>query len=281
IMLDNDLINLQALGLDVTGTVGKFRVTIPVNSTFDGAQVDLTGVVAGLSSLNIYEAAAFIPVTVTPEDVSVPFGSDTTLTASIRLPDATFNWYDAPTGGNLLHTGPTFNTPVLVQDQVYYVEAATPDGLTSYVRTAVEVNVTVGPGSPDLSCGTAVTQSGQAFGLCLLCAIADSSLAVDDNPQTASRLHVPVGLLGAGVMQRLAFGQESSAGDSLRIVVGSTTGLLDLSLLSNVTIRPRNNGVENTADVRALNSGLLNLQLLNGGSRVVISYVPSQVFAEA
>src|SRR5690606_38522015 len=89
IMLDNDLINLQALGLDVTGTVGKFRVTIPVNSAFDGAQVDLTGVVAGLSSLNIYEAAAFIPVTVTPEDVSVPFGSDTTLTASIRLPDAT------------------------------------------------------------------------------------------------------------------------------------------------------------------------------------------------
>lgn len=280
VLLDNDLVNLQALGLDVTGNVGKFRVTLPVNSTFDGAQVELTGLVSGLSSLNIYEAAAFIPVTVTPEDVSVPFGNDTTLTASIRLPDATFKWYDAPTGGNLLHTGATFNTPVLVQDQTYYVEASTPDGLTSYVRTAVDVNVTVGPGSPDLSCGRAITQTNSAFGVCVLCGVNTPELAVDDNPQTASRLHVPLSLLVGGAYQRLAFGQESSVGDSVRIVVGSTTGLLNLSLLGNVTIRPRNNGAENTADVRALNNGLLHLQLLDGGTRQVISYVPSAVFDE-
>lgn len=279
-MLDNSLANLQVLGLDVTGNVGKFRVTIPVNSTFDGARVDLTGLVSGLSSLNIYEAAAFIPVTVTPDDASVPFGNDTTLTASIRLPGATFNWYDAPTGGNLLHTGPEFTTPILVQDQTYYVEAATPDGLTSYIRTAVNVNVTVGPGSPDLSCGRGITQTNNTFGLCLLCAISDAGLAVDDNPQTASRLNVPVGLLGAGAYQRLAFGQESSVGDSLRIVVGSTTGLLNLTLLGNVTIRPRNNGVENAADVVALNNGLLHAQLLDGGTRQVLSYVPSGVFDE-
>jgi gliding motility-associated-like protein len=281
ITLDNDLVNLQALGLDPTGSVGKFRVTIPVNSGFDGAQVDLTGLVSGLTNLNIYEAAAFIPVTVTPPaPVVVPFGSDTTLTASIRLPGATFSWYDTPTGGTPLATGATFNTPVLIGDRTFYVEASTPDGLTSYIRTAVPVSVRVGPGSPDLSCGRGITQTNGTVGLlCLLCAVNTPELAVDDNPQTSSRLHVPVGLLG-GVQQTLTFGHESSVGDSLRIVVGSTTGLLNLALLGNVTIRPRNNGVENAADVRPVNSGLLSLQLLDGGARQVISFVPSQVFDE-
>ncbi|WP_074241798.1 Ig-like domain-containing protein [Chitinophaga niabensis] len=281
ITLDNDLINLQALGLDPTGSVGKFRVTIPVNSGFDGAQVDLTGLVSGLTNLNIYEAAAFIPVTVTPPPpVVVPFGNDTTLTASIRLPGATFSWYDTPTGGTPLATGATFNTPVLIGDRTFYVEASTPDGLKSYIRTAVPVTVRVGPGSPDLSCGRGITQTNGTVGLlCLLCAVNTPELAVDDNPQTSSRLHVPVGLLG-GVQQTLTFGHESSVGDSLRIVVGSTTGLLNLALLGNVTIRPRNNGVENAADVRPVNSGLLSLQLLDGGARQVISFVPSQVFDE-
>ncbi|MBO9153098.1 gliding motility-associated C-terminal domain-containing protein [Chitinophaga sp. GCM10012297] len=280
IMLDNDLINLQALGLDVTGNVSKFRVTVPVNAGFDGAQVDLTGLVSALGSLNIYEAAAFIPVTVMPPSATVPFGHDTTFIASIRLPDATFSWYDTPTGGTPLFTGTAFNTPVLIADKTYYVEAATPDGLKSYIRTAVPVTVTVGPASPDLSCGRGVTQSGSTFGLCLLCSIQDSTMAVDDNAQTSSSIHVPVGLLGAGAYQRFQFGNPSAPGDSLRIVVGSTTGLLNLQLLGNVTIRPRNNGVENAADVRPLNNGLLTLQLLDGGSRQVISFAPSAIFDE-
>lgn len=281
VTLDNGLVNMQALGLDPTGSVGKFRVTIPVNSGFDAAQVDLTGLVSGLTNLNIYEAAAFIPVTVTPPaPVVVPFGNDTTLTASIRLPDATFSWYDVPTGGTPLATGATFNTPILIGDRTFYVEASTPDGLKSYIRTSVPVSVLVGPGSPDLSCGRGITQTNGTVGLlCLLCSVNTPELAVDDNPQTSSRLHVPVGLLG-GVQQTLTFGHESSPGDSLRIVIGSTTGVLNLALLGNVSIRPRNNGVENAADVTPVNSGLYTVQLLDSGARQVISFAPSQVFDE-
>jgi gliding motility-associated-like protein len=279
-MLDNSLVDLQLLGLDVTGNVGKFRVTIPVNNTFDGAQVDLTGTVAALSSLNIYEAAAFIPVSVTPANPTVPFGSDTTLTAAIRLPGATFNWYTTPTGGTPVATGPAFNTPVLVQGTTYYVEASTPDGLTSYIRTAVPVAVSVGPNSPDLNCGAGASQTNAVLGVCLLCTVNGPGLAVDQNPQTATNLHMPVGALGATVYQRIAFANESAPGDSLRVVVGSTTGLLNLSLLGNVTLRPRNNGVENTADARALNNGLLSLQLLDGGTRASITYAPAAVFDE-
>ncbi|RPE13394.1 gliding motility-associated C-terminal domain-containing protein [Chitinophaga lutea] len=278
--LDNALVDLQLLGLDPTGTVGKFRVVVPVNSTFDGVRVDLNGTVSALSSLNIYEAAAFIPVTVTPSNPTVPFGSDTTLTASIRLPNATFNWYTTPTGGTPIATGATFNTPVLVQGTTFYVEAATPDGLTSYIRTAVPVAVSVGPNSPNLDCGAGTTQTNAITGVCALCAVNNPALAVDQNPQTASNLHLPVALLGGTVWQRIAFANESAPGDSLRVVVGSTTGLLNLSLLGNVTLRPRNNGVENTADVRALNNGLLNLQLLDGGARASITYAPAAVFDE-
>ncbi|WP_454488629.1 Ig-like domain-containing protein [Chitinophaga lutea] len=281
ISLDNDLLNVQALGLDIGGNVQKFRVTVPATATFDGARVDLTGTVAALSSLNIYEAAAHVPVTVTPNPATAAFGSTTTLNAAIRFPDATFTWYDAPTGGNVVGTGATLTTPVLVQDRTFYVEAATPsDGKISFVRTAVPVDVTVGPSSPDLACGAGVSQTNATLGVCLLCAVTNPELAVDQNPQTASNLHVPVGLINGSAYQRIAFGQESTVGDSLRIVIGSTTGLLNLSLLGNVTIRPRNNGVENAADVRPVNSGLLSLQLLDGGARASITFAPAAVFDE-
>lgn len=37
----------------------------------------------------------------------------------------TLNWYDAPTGGNLVHTGSSFTTPSLTTSTSYYVEDAT------------------------------------------------------------------------------------------------------------------------------------------------------------
>ncbi len=279
ITLDADLVNLQALGLDVTGNVSKFKVVLPATSGFDGVRVDLNGLVTALGNLNIYEAAAFVPVTVVPPSAIVPFGGDTTFNASIRFPGTTFTWYETPTGGVPVATGATFNTPVLLKDKTYYVQAATPDGLTSFIRTSVPITVTVGPASPDLSCGrgTLSTATG-TLGLCLLCGVDDAALAVDDNPQTSSSLHLPVGLLGGSVYQRISFPQSSTPGDSLRVVIGSTTGLLDLNLLAGTSVRPRMGATENAADVRTLNSGLLNLQLLNGGTQSVVSFVPSQVF---
>ncbi|WP_341838663.1 gliding motility-associated C-terminal domain-containing protein [Chitinophaga pollutisoli] len=279
ITLDADLVNLQALGLDVTGAVSKFKVVIPATAGFDGVRIDLNGLVTALGSLNVYEAAAFVPVTVVPPAATVPFGNDTTFNASIRFPGATFSWYETPTGGVPVATTATFNTPTLLKDKTYYVQAATPDGLTSFIRTSVPITVTVGPGSPDLSCGRGtVSTSTGTLGLCLLCGVDDAGLAVDDNPETASSLHLPVGLLGGSVYQRISFAQPSTIGDSIRVVVGSTTGLLDLNLLAGTSVRPRMGTTENAADVRLLNSGLLNVQLLNGGTRSVVSFVPSAAY---
>lgn len=50
------------------------------------------------------------------------------------------NWYDAPTGGNLLATGTSFNTPFLTNTTSYYVEAVN-NSCTSTTRTQVVATI--------------------------------------------------------------------------------------------------------------------------------------------
>jgi parallel beta-helix repeat protein len=57
-------------------------------------------------------------------NVTIPYGTTATLTAVGGNPvDTTFKWYDVPFGGNALHTGNPFITPVLYDTTVYWVEA--------------------------------------------------------------------------------------------------------------------------------------------------------------
>jgi len=74
-------------------------------------------------------------------------GSVATLTAT--LPGGTFQWYDAPTGGNLLFTGDNFVTPALTTTTTYYVQA-TLSGCTS-ARAAVKVTVNPVVAAPTVS----------------------------------------------------------------------------------------------------------------------------------
>jgi gliding motility-associated-like protein len=83
---------------------------------------------------------------------------------------ATFNWYDAVTGGNLLQTASNFTTPTLSANTTYFVESF--NGCTSG-RTAVLVTVNTPPAQPIVSgstiCSgqnttpTAATVSGVTF----------------------------------------------------------------------------------------------------------------------
>lgn len=61
------------------------------------------------------------------------------VTLSGTTTDGTLLWYDAETGGNLVHTGLNFDTPILVTTTSYYVEA-TANGCTS---ARVEVVATI------------------------------------------------------------------------------------------------------------------------------------------
>lgn len=54
----------------------------------------------------------------------------------------TLNWYDAPTGGNLVHTGSTFTTPFLSSTTTYYVES----DVTNPVQHVGPLDNTMGAG---------------------------------------------------------------------------------------------------------------------------------------
>jgi len=273
--LDASLIKLQLLGLD--DDIYKFRIAFPATRAFDGTQVDLVSLVGLSDGLYVYEAAAMMPVQVTrinPPTDTIDAGQTASFEAGIpRIPDAVFSWYETPTGGAPVFTGGSFTTPPLLESKTYYVEAFSPvDGLHSLIRTAVPIVVRP---LNNLDCGAATTQTPGTGGLaCALCQVVDAPLAVDDDPATASTLQVPIGLLG-GIYQDLGFPSLSGAEDSLRIGLSATTGLLDASLLSTLTITLYNG---NTEVKQFDNPSLLNLRLLADSTYAELVLAPGVAF---
>jgi large repetitive protein len=97
------------------------------------------------------------PVTVTVDPAlpppaaqtdSICYNSSTTLTAG-TTPSDTYNWYDAPTNGNLLATGNTYTTPVLTNSTAYYVQAI--NGSCTSSRTQINVIVKTQLSAPTAS----------------------------------------------------------------------------------------------------------------------------------
>ncbi len=105
--------------------------------------------VSGLVSTTRATGTVTLLVTNTPPDVAVTpptrnivSGQSTTFTASSKVPNAIFKWYDVPTGGTPMFTGATFTTPTLTQGATYYAEATDPvSGLTSLVRASGTVTI--------------------------------------------------------------------------------------------------------------------------------------------
>jgi gliding motility-associated-like protein len=277
IALNSSLLKLQLLNSD---TVSKFRVAIPVTKTFDGAEIDLSSLVGADNALYVYEAAAMTPVTIAPSPANINAGETATLTASLpSLPGAVFNWYTTPTGGSPVHTGSSFTTLTLFQNQTYYVEAVSPtDGLISIERTGVTVNVTTAATNGPLSCSGATTQSAGTGGLaCLFCSTDNGALAVDANPATASTIHLGVGALGYA-FQDMVFPVKGKAGDSVRLGIGTTTGLLDLNVLGSITVGLGNGARPADGDMQAVNSSLLDVRLLAGVQQNGYAFVATKDF---
>ncbi|MEO7529882.1 MAG: hypothetical protein ABIS69_00680, partial [Sediminibacterium sp.] len=91
-----------------------------------------------------------IPAVPTVAGASICAGTSTGLTAT--APGGTYQWYDAPSAGNLLITSATYTTPVLTANTSYYVDA-TISGCTSN-RAMVTVSVNPIPASPTASGST-------------------------------------------------------------------------------------------------------------------------------
>lgn len=64
-----------------------------------------------------------------------------TVTLQAVASAGTINWYDAPTGGNLLGTGTSYTTTSIASTTTYYVDANTSSSCTSLTRTAITATV--------------------------------------------------------------------------------------------------------------------------------------------
>jgi gliding motility-associated-like protein len=88
-------------------------------------------------------------VTITND--SLPTCAATPVTFTINNPGAgiTYNWYDAPTGGNLVTTGTSFTTATTITlPSSYYVEGVSPTSCESAVRKKVTAYAVAGLAAP-------------------------------------------------------------------------------------------------------------------------------------
>lgn len=228
-----------------------------------------------------------VPVSVNPmialpqvqaSATTVDPGQTVILTASPIDPDITFNWYAAANDATPIFTGAVYVTPPLSVATTYYVEAkSNVTGCTSVSRVQVTINVNNGGNPNPVPCERALTETHNVNGVALLSAVFNPELAVDDNTRTGSSLVMPVGLLGASVSQRLAFGSVSTVGDTVQVLLSAPGKLLSVGLLSNIQVGTYN-GATNNNDAVSINNNLIKIELLSNNSQALISFVPTATF---
>ena len=100
------------------------------------------------------------PITITIDNTKAPDpavdaaglttcqNSATTLNITNPVSGTVYSWYTTPTGGAAIATGPSFNTPALIANTTYYVEAVNPQSCNPSTRVSVNVTVTAQPATP-------------------------------------------------------------------------------------------------------------------------------------
>ncbi|RYU91397.1 gliding motility-associated C-terminal domain-containing protein [Mucilaginibacter terrigena] len=212
-------------------------------------------------------------VTVVPPTQAVDPGTSATLTASSTTPNVTFNWYTQPTGGTIIYTGATFNTPPVFTPTTYYAEAVvTATGVKSATRASGTITLNSVSNNP-VPCDAAISQTNAVGGglLCVLCNISNPNGAIDNNRNTFTQLNVPIGLLGGYAEQTLRFANTGRAGDSVVVELGIPGSLASVGVLSQISYATYNGATFNN-DRTALNGALITVTLLNGTSRFRIAF---------
>ncbi|WP_051200080.1 Ig-like domain-containing protein [Flavobacterium subsaxonicum] len=124
--------NLLASGSNFT------TPNITTTTTYYVSPYDASCTTANRTS--ILAVVNYIPVVTTTSPVTVCNQGSATLQANALI--STINWYDAPTGGNLIGTGNSITSPAVTGPTTYYAEATSSEGCIS---ARVGVNVTVTP----------------------------------------------------------------------------------------------------------------------------------------
>ena len=210
---------------------------------------------------------------VVPDTVYVSLGQTATFHVVAPEKNTTYKWYTTSTGGTAIHTDSVFTTPAITANVTrYYVEATNSNGCASSARTMVVVISSQAPNN--IACNYANAQQSPVFTggyiqLCVLCDVFNPDNAIDGDTTTASNIRANVGLGLGGkeyIGQLLRFQHDGKAGDSVRFILGSNSGLLDAGLLGNVQIQFYQ-GANPVGSATLLNNALLHLQLLQGATK--------------
>ncbi|MCV2486846.1 hypothetical protein OD917_18090, partial [Flavobacterium sp. SH_e] len=205
------------------------------------------------------------PIPATPTFVSsnviIQSGQSATLAVANPVAGVRYNWYNAASGGTLLATNVTsYTTPALSANQTYYVEATNiATDCANSARGSVTVTV-IAAASTCLQASSQITSTDGV--LCALCTVTNPNDSVDGDINTYAQLSVPIGVAGY-IQQQLIFANPGQIGDVIDVDLEVPGGLLDISLLSNITLATYNVATYNN-DRTAINNNLLTIQLLSG-----------------
>jgi gliding motility-associated-like protein/uncharacterized repeat protein (TIGR01451 family) len=212
-----------------------------------------------------------VPLTINPlpavptfasTDVIIQSGQTITLSVQNPVAGVRYNWYDVPTGGaSVAFDTTTFTpSPALTANKTYYVEAVNVGtDCTNLTRGVINV-IVIANTSTCLQAGTQATSTDGV--LCGLCTALTPNDSVDGNINSYAHLSVPLGV-GGFIQQQLIFANPGQAGDIIDVELEVPGGLLDISLLSNITLATYNGATYNN-DRISVNNNLLNIQLLSG-----------------
>ncbi|MFH6994065.1 gliding motility-associated C-terminal domain-containing protein [Flavobacterium sp. FlaQc-48] len=203
--------------------------------------------------------SAPVPVS---SNVVIQSGQSVTLAVTADA-GITYEWFDAATGGNFLHTGSTYTpSPALTANKTFYVEARdSSSDCTSSTRAVINVIVS-NTVSNCLQPNSQVTTTDGL--LCALCTSTNPGDSVDGDINTFASLHTPVAAAGAYIQQQLTFSNPGQAGDIIEVDLELPNGLADVSLLGGGISLATYNGATYNNDRFLLTNNLLSLQLLSG-----------------
>lgn len=212
---------------------------------------------------------------IAPDNVTVNSGDQATFNIVNPNPGYTYTWYDAPSGGNVVHTGTSFTTPALTSSTSYYVVVSNGTGCSSTVRSQVTVNINI-PIDP-APCSYANTQTSPvSTAVCLLCSITDPGYAVDSNRNTATKITAAVGIAGY-YGQTLHFSNTYPAGDSVQVELEVPGSVVDAQILGGIRFETYNGATAN-GDGRMLSDSVVNLSLLSGSNKFRVTVPVSKAF---
>jgi hypothetical protein len=134
----------SAVGQGVKSPGGDLTLTLPAVHLSTGANVFTVKAYGCIEATLTQTATVTVqPALVAPVagGVTIQSGQTATLTASGAPQGAVYRWYSAATGGTLLFTGATYQTPALTATTAYYAAVyLAPCGESSRTKVTVTVN---------------------------------------------------------------------------------------------------------------------------------------------